>query len=866
MTKKDRKPSRLAEWFLGRIYSEEDDPTRLGDFREVFQEIHREKSLFYARAWYWCQLLRSLPGWITHRLYWSTQMFKNYMLLSIRNLHKNKGYALINISGLAVGMACFILILTYIRFETSFDRFHEKAGNIYRIIQKASNQGDAVTSYSTGTSELLGPALVEDIPEIVRASRIVDNWLDKAVLHLGDKTFLQNGLFADNNFLKIFSFPLVHGDFHTALEKPGSVILTESTAQKFFENGQALGKMISLRLRNNNYDLQVAGIMEDVPMNSHLQFDFLVSEQTLRAEKRLRWMYGTWDIGNFTTYVELAKGHPFENTEKKFPSFIKKHHPGMDPLYLQPLKDIHLKSNLERESATKYEIRQVYLFTSIAFIILMIACINTMNLATARSFSRTREIGMRKVTGADRSQLFRQFMSESFLVTFISLLMSLFLVRLFLPRFQMLTGVDLHVDVLNTPSLFLIVLVTFSLTAVLSGIYPALVLSSLPPLSVFREFQTSGKKGSLIRNVLVVVQFSSAVILIAVTLVVISQLNFIRNKNLGFDREHVVVFPLLEKETRNKAEAMQNALLQYPEVLDVTASDGLAIDIRSRLLGLKLKSDQGTDVKMELCFDYVDEHFLNVFKIKLVQGRNLSSRIGSDKNGILLNETAVKHLGWRNPIGKILTIFRGKHEVIGIVKDFHFASLHKKIEPMALLYSRGSNIAVRFKPGNAQQRISLLKDVFKKHSSTQPFTYFFLDESYNNLYKKEQRTAELFALFAVLSIFISCLGLLGIASFSVEQRTKEIGIRKVLGASLQSIVGLLMKDSVRMVLIANIFALPIAVYAAHLWLQDFSYRIRLPLGVFFLASFLALLLAALVTVLQSLRPASADPVETLRYE
>jgi putative ABC transport system permease protein len=863
-----QKPLKFAEWVLKSIHSDHGEYTHLGDFSEVFSHIQADRGAAAAFMWYWFQVIRSLPGFAANRIYWSFAMFKNYLIISFRNTLKNKWFSLLNIAGLAVGMACFILILMFVQFETSFDRFHEKSDRIYRVLSQNNRIQPGVSEFDDNSPELLAEALVAAFPEIKNATRTRKSFTDQAILQYQDKNFYQAGIFADPEFFKIFSFPLLKGGVEQALMVPKSIVLTESVSQKLFGSDNPLGRMIVYKERNRKYDMTVTGVIADVPRNSHLQFDYIISHATTVAEKKDSYMIANWDVWNYTTYVELTSPAAKAQVEGKFPSFLDNQGEKESKIefFLQPIEDVHLRSQIQGERATNNQVRYVYLFMSIALIILLIACINYMNLVTARSMTRAKEIGIRKVSGANRRQLIKQFIGETLLVTMFALGFSLLMIKFILPAFNLLIGTDLQMSLLSQTSLLLMIGGTVLFVGIASGTYPALVLSALRPVNVLKEFSASGKKGSGLRNALVVFQFGASIILIACTLVVFNQLKYVKKQKLGFDREHVVVIPIREQGTRDKAEAIRNQLLQHPDVLGVSVTGGLPTNIRSNYFGGKFIKENGEIIKPKLCFDYVDYDFLDVFKIELVRGRNFSREFSEDEKAILINEALWTQLGWTEPAGKEIDVF-GYNRVIGVVKDFHFASFHSEIEPMALAFGKGgNNIAVRVRPGDVTSRVEMIREVFKNNSRSQPFDFYFLDDAFNNLYQREQRTGEIFGYFSLLAIFIACLGLLGLASFMVERRTKEIGIRKILGAPVPKLVGLLTRDFVRMVVLANLIAWPVAYFAMRKWLESFAYRIDITLGVFLLAAGAALLIAFLTISSQTLRAAMSNPVDTLRYE
>jgi putative ABC transport system permease protein len=864
------RPPRAGEWLLRRLYQDNGKHTHLGDFAEIYSGILAEKSRFRAAAWYWSQILRSLPGFVANKVYWSLSMLRNYAVISYRNAVKNPGFSLIALLGLAVGLACFILILAYVRFETSFDSFHEKRDRIYRVISAEVPEGQKPGEFSINSPSLLAGSLKAEFPEVRHAARIYARTDIQAVLKAGDKVFIEKGLYVDGDFLQLFSFRLLRGNKAEALAAPASIVLTKTAARKLFGDEDPLLRVVSFREGRRMGDVTVTGVVEDVPRNSHLRFDYLLSVATLEANKQNNYMFDNWNVGNFLIYVELGAKGQREALEKKMEAWIERNRAesgeaGLQ-LFLQPVEDIHLRSNVRGELSTNNEIRYIQLFLAIAVLTLLIAAINYMNIVTARSSTRAREIGIRKVTGANRRQLFEQFLGESVVFAMLSLVLAMAIARLVLPRFRAISGVELRLaDLSAGPFLWLIVGVTF-LTGIVSGAYPALVLSAFHPVRVLKEHAASGKKGSHLRNLLVVGQFTASIALMVCALFVSGQLRFIQSRRLGFDREHVVVIPIREPETAAKAAAIRTAMLRHPEVESASRTSGLPTSIENRILNAGFKSDAGDTIKMSYHFDYVDENFLDVFRVDLAAGRNFSPGSEADRNAVLVNETLAKMAGWADPLGKEVPFIREARSVIGVVKDFNFMSFHEPMGPLVLIPSDGEKLAIRIRPGDVPKTISLLRDVFERNTKTQPFDFFFLDDDFNALYRKERRTGEIFGAFAIVAVIIACLGLLGLAAFSVERRTKEIGIRKVLGASAPYLAFRLGREFLGLVLIANVIALPIAYFAMSRWLRDFAYRIGLTAWPFLLAAAGALVFAFLTVSTQTLRAASADPVETLRYE
>ena len=859
-------PPWAAEWLLRRLRRDNGDFTHLGDFAEVFADLHARKGGARAALWYWVHVLRSVPGFIANKAYWSLSMLRNYAVITYRNMVKNAGYSLISLLGLAVGLASFILILAYVRAESSYDRFHEKADRTYRLISAQVKPGERPGEFIAHNADAAVTLLKTEFPEVRHAARVMKQYADPAILSVEGRAFAQSGQFADQDFLEIFSFPFIRGDRSKALSAPGSIVITEPVARKLYGDQDPVGKTLTYGVRGGKRDLTVTGVVREVPRNSNLRFDYLLSVATLEADKENDYMFKNWRVWNFNTYAELSDPAMRRPLEGKIAAWVEKNRPENTEngvtFFLQPLKDIHLRSNIEDELATNNQIRTVSLFLAIAVLILLIAAVNYMNLVTARSSTRAREIGVRKVTGADRRQLVRQFLGESVLFAFLALAAALALARTFLARFNSVAGVGLAFRDLLDPAFFLLVAGSTLTVGLLAGAYPALTLSAFQASKVLKEYAASGRKGSRLRDGLVVAQFTASVALVVCALVVAAQLRFVEHQKLGYDREHVILIPMREPETAAKAAALKAEFLRLPEVESVSITSGLPTNIRNRMLNQKFITDQGETVKTTYHFDYVDEDFLKVFKIELAAGRNLAA---GEKNTALINETFAKTAGWKDALGKEIDFF-DKLRIVGVVKDFHFQSFHSPMAPMVLIPEEGKSLAVRTRPGDVPKTVALLKQVFESVSKSQPWDFSFFDDEFDALYRKERRAGQIFGAFAFLAVFIACLGLLGLAAFAVERRTKEIGIRKVLGASAPDLAVKLSREFIALVVLANVVAWPLAYYAMSKWLRAFAYRTSLGPGPFLLAALGALIVAVLTVSTQTVRAASADPVESLRYE
>jgi putative ABC transport system permease protein len=799
-------------------------------------------------------------------------MFKNYLKIALRNLHKFKGYSLINIAGLAIGMACCIFILLYIQHELSYDKFHAKANEIYRIALHGKI-GDSPIDWATTTAQV-GPLMIDEFPEVLDAVRF--KYPDKNVFSYEDKRFFEFApLYVDNSFFNIFSFRLIKGDAKTALNAPFSLVMTQVIAEKYFGNEDPIGKIVTV---NNSEKFQVTGIIEKPPSNSHFTFDILASFETLyrtAPQEVDGWIYWAYQ-----TYLLLQPGTNYQELEAKFNGFVEKHIGEMlrqigaeHTWYLQPLTSIHLHSHLSCELAANSDIRYIYAFAAIALFILLIACMNFMNLSTARSANRAKEVGIRKVLGSIRSKLILQFLSESLILAIASLVVALFIVWLVLSYFKSLIGFDIQIHKFAIPWLLTGSCCITFLVGVVSGSYPAFYLSRFLPVKVLKGDFSKNSRNSWFRSLLVMSQFTISIGLIIGTIVIYNQLNYMRTKKLGFQKEQMLVLSLRDDDTKGRAVAIKSELLKVEGVVGVCGSDMVPGEYEYGIITCYPESlSHGHGFKIENLS--VDSDFLDTYGIDIVVGRGFSKEMITDQyDAALINETAWRALGWKNPIGKRISdhINPAKlriRTIIGVVKDFHHKILHEPIEPTLIDYSPNFSrrLSLKLSTVNTIRTVKLVEQKWHEIAPNHPFDYFFLDDFYDDLYRNEARLGSIFQLFTMLAIFIGCLGLFGLASFTAEQRTKEIGIRKVLGASLAGIVHLMNKDFVKWILISNLIAWPVAYYAMNKWLQNFAYRVNIGIWIFILSAFLALIVALITVSYQSIKAALANPVESLRYE
>ena len=795
-------------------------------------------------------------------------MIKNYLTVAIRNIARNKTFSAINILGLAIGMACCILILLYVQDELSYDRHHEHADRIYRVAAEGKVAGTmrqfAITPFP------MGPALVKDYPEVIKSVRFFQGTNPRTLVEdQHGQAFFEDGvLFTDANVFEVFNFPLSQGDPKTAFLEPFSIVITEAMAQKYFGKHNPIGQPLILFKKAS---FKVTGVLKDAAHNTHFQFDFLASPILQEPG---------WFNHEYYTYLLLQQNDSAGELEAKLPNFIETHageqHKALGykiDYFLQPLTDIHLHSHLEWEISPNGDIRYVYLFLSIAFFVLILACINFMNLSTARSATRSKEVGMRKVVGANRMQLIRQFMGESILLALVALLFAVVLVELSLPAFNTFIQRELVLDYAGNWHVVLALLSVALFAGMLSGIYPAFFLSAFQPVEVLKSTMRRGLKTSNSRKTLVVFQFVISIVLIIGTVVIYHQSDYIKNKKLGFNKEHVIVMP---NPGEQLTERYRSILSTYPNVLNTSRS----VSVPGRKLPSNLfrpSSDSAYPDGLMMNHLQVDHGFISTYGLELIEGRDFSKDISSDKYGtFILNESAMRKLGWTSlanqklelifPEGNKLKV-EAQGDVVGVVKDFHYKSLHHEIEPLIIMTGNWfAYFAIRIRSDDVVGTLSFLKTQWKEIAPNKPFDYFFLDDDYDKLYRTEEQIGTLFALFSILAIFVASLGLFGLASFTAQRRIKEIGIRKVLGASVSNLVLMLSKEFALLVGIANLIAWPIAYYAMNRWLQDFAYRIDLEIWAFVLSGFLALFIALTTVSYQAWKVARTNPVDALRYE
>jgi putative ABC transport system permease protein len=782
-------------------------------------------------------------------------MIKNYFKIALRNIKRNSTYSILNISGMAIAMASAILILLWVQDEWSYDRHFKNANELSRVIEN-QNLTTGGNSLIVPVPGALAPALKDEYPEIIRAVRFCPNPL---TLQKKGEFIEETVISTDKDFLKMFGIRFIRGDINTALDDPHSIVITEETAKKYFGNEEALGKTLASR----GFNVTVTGVVKSMPENSHIQFNILIPVEWLSG------LGGHTDSWNerFNTYIELKKGTESKIVEAKIHDFIKKHNKESNSeIFLQNIKKVHLYS-VGKYFADSYgtgDITYVRILSLIAIFILIIACINFLNLSTAQSARRAREIGVRKVSGANKQKIILQFLGESLLIVLVAHVIAMIFVELLLPGFNNLIGKQLSVNY-QSAGLYIGLFTVVLFCGLLAGVYPAFYLSSLKPLDVIKGNVNKNPGNAGFRRILVIFQFSLSILLITCTLIVENQLKYIQNKNLGFNKDNIGYFMFPTRPSDPKLETLKQELISNPDILSVTRAGNPFYNEGTRNGFTWERKSEGDDVYFHMIG--VDPDYASTYKLELKEGRFFSSEFQTDKTAIVINEEAEKILGFSNPIGVTITSSRGsKLNIIGVVKDFHIQSLYHKIGPVIMQMSESNNFYIRMKPDKIVPVVESVKKTFKAFDPGLPIDFHFLDDDYDNLYRTEKRMGKIFGYFSLLAIIISCLGLIGLSLFMTERRTKEIGIRKINGAKSIEIFYLLSGEYIIWVMISIIIACPIAWYAMNKWLQNFAYRVSIGWWIFALAGVIALLIALLTISWQSYRAASKNPVEALRYE
>ena len=796
-------------------------------------------------------------------------MFRNYLTIAIRNLLRQKVYSAINVLGLATGLACCILLLLYVRQELSYDTFHEKADRIYRIAEEATTQEGK--TWRVTTPFPLAPAFKQAYPEVEEIARLLC-WDDEELIESGEDRFYESGVcFADPELFEIFTFQTIKGQRSNPLSNPGSIVLTTAMARKYFGGEEPIGKTISLEKIN----YQVSAVVEDLPENSHFHFNFVAPLHSMK------WVdtYDSWTVyGSLYTYALFSPefettrfGQKVQDFRNQFP--IQPSEIFSKRVFLQPLEDIHLHSHFD-EIEVNNTVANLIILTTLAAFILLLACINFINLATARSAHRAREIGVRKVLGSTKAQLVKQFIGESVLISLFGAALAIVFAKLSLPSFSLLVGKNVQLLFSEDWQIIGLFFAIAILVGFVAGIYPAVFLSRYEPTVVLKGRNLGKFSRSLLslRKVLILSQFSISVMLVIGTLTVHRQLHFLQNTDLGFDKEYNIIMPLY---FRNEVlEAVKYELLQHPSIISVSLCNSSPIDRGGKSGWYVYPENGGGDRKINSKINLVDLKYMDHFGFELVTGKKLSRKLVPEGDAeFVVNEAMAAKMGYTSPeeiIGKRISVSVNNvaGTIVGVAKNYHIASLHENIRPLALMYYPMFfyKAVVKIHPQNMRDTLEYMEGIWNKFQPEAPFRFSFLSDDINRLYEQEEQTRKIIATFSVLALFVACIGLLGLAAFDAERRTKEIGIRKVIGASTRDIIFLLAKESLALVLIANIIAAPIAFFAMNRWLQNFAYRIDLDLETFLLPGIMVLAIALITVSSQAFKAALANPVESMRYE
>jgi ABC-type antimicrobial peptide transport system permease subunit len=852
--KSKNSPPPIAKWLFSRFIPKDEREYFMASLIDVYVNMVSLKGKWYGWSWFWLQLLKSLPSFFLFFISGGIGMVKNYIKIALRNIARYKGFSFINITGLALGMACCILILLWVQDELNYETIHKQGKDIFRVAHVNHSTGKAVHAWRTPPP--LSPALAKTFPEVVGSTRFHQR--NGTLVKFKNKQMNEKAGFIDLSAFNMFSFTFVKGSPETVFRNPNSAVISDSMAKKYFGSQNPLGKRITI---DNQFDLNITGVVKTMGHNTLLQFDFLTQFETIKYFIG-KANFQHWGYCGFHTFLLLKTGTNLKSFNKKIAPFLRKNYPKSKmSLYLQPLHEIHLHS-----LGGGGPIILVTIFSLVAFAILLIACINFMNLSTARSSKRAKEIGLRKAIGAKRIQIIIQFFGESFILVLASLLMALLLVELSLPAFRDFTGKPMTLlENFSSNSKLLLGLAAIALTtSLISCSYPALYFSAIRPVKVLKGLVKF--RSSPLRKGLVVFQYALATFLIITTSIVYNQLHYMKDKNPGFNRDNLVNIRM-NQQLSQKYQLFRDEILKIQDVIDVTSTSVL-LGTGTNLSGIEAHwPAMEPDKKVNFHVISVNFSFIKTFNMKMAQGRCFSEEFPADNERIIINESAVRQMGIESPVGKKLTVFGHTGEIIGVVKDFNFESLHKKVAPMILLFldDWNSQIVVRVKT-NSTRVISQLDKIARKIAPEFPFEYVFLDDQFNRLYKSEQHLGAILGVFSILAIVIASLGLFGLSSFTAQQRFKEMGIRKTFGANWTAIMIIMSKEFSRWVVLANLLAWPSAYLAMTLWLKNFSFRITLGWEMFFLPSLLVLGIALITVSHQSIKTALVNPVEIFRHE
>jgi putative ABC transport system permease protein len=875
--KKRYKSPELARKFLSLMSVYHKKHSIIEDFEETFAEIQKSEGSFNAKRWYWSNTLKSISGYLKLTVSWRFTMFMNHLKVAYRNFIRHKLYSFINVFGLAVGLSICMIISLWVLRELSYDRFHENADRIYRIERELLR--DNLYSRWPIVGGAYKQALVDDYPEVVNATRF---WRREFAIKDRKNYIHRQELFAvDNSIFEIFDFRLKEGDEQNALTNPRTVVLTRKNAFKYFGSEDAVGKFLTFEWEGEQVDFKVTGILEEVPENSHVHFDMLISIASYSAEE-----FADWRSNYLYTYVLVSEDTSKSELEEKLKTFVTQR---LEPHYgdllilnkdmgihdvlkmhLFPINDIHLYPSINWEVEAGGSISAVYIFSSIAVLILIIACLNFVNLSTARANKRAKEVSLRKTVGAAKSQLKVQFIRESVLLAFVALCLAFIMSSLFIQAFNGIFTENLSLSKLLQPKNLVILVGATFFVGVLAGLYPAFYLTRFEPVEVLKGGPHSRSGKSVFRRNMVIVQFSISIVLIVGMFTVFKQMRYIQTRSLGYDKENVAILPVRSRQVAQNYESFRNELKNNSQILSVSASSEVPADTHYSNTNYRRPDSDEPILLYQFFSDY---DYIETYRMEVIAGRAFSREFSTDTEGtLMLNESAALRFGWtpEEAVGKKLHQGDPNNavQVVGVVRNFNFKSLRREVEPIALIlypdYIR--KISVRIMPGDIERMLTFIQEKWESTFSGEEFEFSFLDNRINQLYASEKKMQNIFVIFSFLSILVACLGLLGLVSFTAELKTKEIGIRKVLGASTGNVILLMSKEFIKWIVLANIVAWPLAWFLMNKWLQNFAYRANLGLFIFLLAGFVTMLIAIFTFTFQTVKMACANPVNSLRYE
>jgi putative ABC transport system permease protein len=870
MKKKEGIPSSLAVWLLSRMTREDQRESVIDDFAEIFAEKIKDSGIHASRRWYWTQVLKSVPMFLRIQMSWGAAMFKNYLKTAFRIIKRKKVFSFINIAGLTIGIMCSVFILLLIHYEFSYDRYIENAENIYRIIIQWPIEF-MNTDKITWTSARLAPFLEEHFPDVEQAVR-VDDVPQGISLSYKDRVFSEEAFYCvDPEFLTMFSTPFIQGRPETALMNPLSVVISEEAAEKYFAGENPMGKILRY---NDKWDFQVTGIFENIPENTHFTYDFLASFQSLNTLRGRDAQYiSGWTSMDYQTYIQLRKGTDPLEFERVMEDYLVENTPQSQKDYhyfLQPLTSIHLGGFIPGELAQNSHMKYITIFAGIALLIIVITCFNYINLSTASFSGRAGEINIRKVVGANRIRLIQQFMIEAFLFTMIAFILALVLLYFAMPLVNTIIGAGIEFTLLKNMNILVSVITLVCVIGFFSAYYPAFFMSSYRSVSHLKSGRFTGdRKSGLSRNISVVVQFVISTALIVSAITIHCQVDFIMEQNLGQLNDPIVTLPAVRdnEEIKKSIDIFTAELKKESAIKVVSVSSQLPTNIRSGDYAAWDGQEEGEKILFHnLTADY---DFLDLYGIPLIEGRNFSKDFPSDRTqSYIVNETAVQMMQMDEPIGKRFGYPYREGVIIGVVKDFHFVPMNQRIKPLAIRYDPQDMrfISIKIDARHLSRAIRFIEDRWKGISPGFAFEYSFIDEEVDALYRSEKRLNRTVTFFTYIALFLACLGLFGLVMFSVEQKVKEIGVRKVLGARTLDIVALLSKDFIRLVLLADFIAMPLTYILIDKWLQSYAYRIDLSAWIFILSGLAVLVVALLTVSYQTIKAATANPVDSLRYE